>query len=99
MSTVDRSNGLPGRRRRRSLAGDLGIDAEVVQWAGDDGDDRGAGRRAAVSRVAEVAALAGRDEPDDEPDHDEDCAGSHGCLLALTDEGVLTRRSPALSMV
>ena len=58
------------------VAGELRVDTDVVERAGQDRHDDRAGTRAAHP-VVEIAALPSSDEPDDQPDHQDDGAESH----------------------
>jgi len=59
-----------GRGLRQFRAGDLGVDPQVVQRAGQDRDDNRRRPRAILRRRAEVASLTRRQRPDRQPNHD-----------------------------
>src|SRR6185437_6515102 len=63
-------------------AGELRVDAGVIERTSQDRDDDRASGRAA-SPVVEIAALHCRDKPDDQPDRQNDGAESHGRLNFL----------------
>src|ERR1700722_15232710 len=74
---------LQGSRAIRPLgsAGDLRVDAGVVERAGQDRDGDGAGA-AAVRGVLVVSALTAGNRPDDQPDDEDDRAESHDFSLS-----------------
>src|ERR1700761_7769359 len=58
------------------MAGELGVDADVIERAGQDRDNYGACARAA-HLVVEIISLRGGDQADDQPDHQDNGAESH----------------------
>src|SRR5262245_51552844 len=63
--------------RGGQMAGNLGVNAYVVQRAGHQrGDDR-AGVGTVIWRRAVISALTGRDRPDDQPYHQDEPTDSH----------------------
>ena len=68
--------------RMRCLAGDLGVHADVVEGADEDGDCDCGDLIAALRGAGEFMALAGGDGADDEPYDEQDRSDSHGCLQA-----------------
>lgn len=100
--TTPATQGLPcvagvfGLLLGRLRAGDLRVDAYVVERARDH-CDYGVSRCGAVlCGPAEVSALTGRDQTDDQPDGDDDSSYSHGCLLSCRVDYYLRRRGRAV---
>src|SRR5215472_18565560 len=68
----------PGSAARgRQMAGNLGVNAYVVERAGRDRGDDGAGVRAILGRRAVISALPGGNYPDDQPYQQDESSDSH----------------------
>jgi len=72
----DRRVCLPARLRN-STRTDLGVHADVVERARNDGHGDRARLRAVRVGPAEVAALARGDDPNNQPQHEQKCSDTH----------------------